>query len=63
VSGQLESAHFFRSGDTVRTFDGRLGSIAEAWSLFAIVRWDDGTVEEIEQFDPRIVVQQRAEQP
>jgi hypothetical protein len=61
VSGQLESHHFFRTGDTVRALDGRMGSITEGRALYAVIEWDDTSVQEIDQFDPSILVVQRAE--
>jgi hypothetical protein len=60
VSGQLESHHFFRVGDTVERSDGQAGSVIDAGSLFAVVRWDDGEEAEIDQFDPRVTVLTRA---
>jgi hypothetical protein len=62
LSGQLESPHFFRRGDSVRNIDGREGTISEAWALFAEIMWDNGIREEVEQFDSRVVVMQRAGQ-
>ena len=58
---QLESAHYMRAGDLVRHDGGRTGSVVEAMTLWATVRWDDGGPdEEVEQLDPRIVVVERA---
>lgn len=57
---QLESAHFLRRGDLVRHADGREGSVVDAMALYAVVRWDDGTQDEVEQLDPRILVTERA---
>jgi hypothetical protein len=57
---QLESAHFMRTGDLVRHDGGRTGSVVDAMTLWATVRWDDGVQEEVEQLDPRIVVVERA---
>jgi hypothetical protein len=56
VSGQLESNHFLRTGDTVRRIDGKLGQVVDGLTLYAIVHWADGTREELEQFDPRVEV-------
>jgi len=61
MSGQLESHHFFRIGDEIRALDGRLGRVEQAYSLYAVVRWDDGHSEEIDQFDRRVTVVRRAE--
>jgi hypothetical protein len=57
---QLESAHYMRTGDLVRHDAGRTGSVVEAMTLWATVRWDDGSQEEVEQLDPKIVVVERA---
>lgn len=57
---QLESAHFMRTGDVVRHSAGREGSVMDARALYAVVRWDDGTQEEIDQLDPVILVIERA---
>ncbi len=60
LSSQLESQHFFRHGDTVIALDGAVGRIVEEWALYAIVEWSGGEREELEQFDPRVSVIQRA---
>jgi hypothetical protein len=60
VSHQLESVHFLRTGDEVRHDDGRIGRVADAMTLYAMVDWDGGRREEVEQLDPRIVVVERA---
>ncbi len=60
MSGQLESRHFFRTGDTVEHLDGRFGRVVEAQALYATVAWDGSTHEEIDQFDPRVSVVERA---
>ena len=60
MSAQLESRHFFRPLDTVQDRDGRYGTVEDAFALFATVRWDDGRRQEIDQFDPDIVVIDRA---
>jgi hypothetical protein len=57
---QLESAHFLRTGDEVRHTDGRTGRVLESMTLFAVVRWDEGAEEEVEQLDPRVMVSERA---
>ncbi|HEU0016439.1 MAG TPA: hypothetical protein VFQ45_22355 [Longimicrobium sp.] len=57
---QLESAHYMRDGDVVRHDAGRSGSVVEARALYAVVRWDDGTEEEVDQLDPAVVVVERA---
>lgn len=59
VSTQLESCHFFKTGDVVQHLMGELGSIREGMALYAFVRWDDGREEEIDQLDPMITVVER----
>jgi hypothetical protein len=61
LSGQLESPHFFRTGDTVRSVDGRVGTVDDASTLYAIIRWEIEGRQEVDQFDSSIVVLQRAE--
>lgn len=60
MTAQLESRHFYRPDDTVQDRDGRLGTVVDAFALFATVRWDDGRRDEIDQFDPTVVVIERA---
>jgi hypothetical protein len=60
VSAQLESIHFYRSGDLVEHVTGAAGSVVEAYALYAVVRWDDGREEEVDQLDPAITVTERA---
>lgn len=57
---QLESAHFMRTGDVVRHATGNEGSVVDALTLYAIVRWEDGRQEEVDQLDPQILVIERA---
>jgi hypothetical protein len=61
VSGQLESRHFFRDRDTVRHVDGFEGTVESGHALYATIAWVDGRREEVEQFDPAVVVIERAE--
>lgn len=63
VSVQLESRHFFQMRDTVQDRNGRTGTVQEGWSLYAVVAWEDGRREEVDQFDPRVVVIQRGDAP
>jgi hypothetical protein len=63
VSKQLESRHFYRSRDRVRDRDGREGEVTDGRALYARIRWDDGREEEVDQFDPAIVVVDRAAEP
>lgn len=61
VSGQLESRHFFRTGDTVRDLGGTEGTVIQAGALFALIEWAGDTTTEVEQFDPSVTVLERAE--
>lgn len=61
MSGQLESRHFFRDRDTVEHVDGLVGTVVSGHSLYATIAWMDGRCEEVEQFDPSVVVVERAE--
>jgi hypothetical protein len=61
LSGQLESRHFFRENDKVQRRDGLFGTVSDSRPLFAIILWDDGTKDEVDQFDPAVVVIERAE--
>ncbi|CAN5655261.1 MAG: hypothetical protein H0U67_04300 [Gemmatimonadetes bacterium] len=47
--------------DTVQQIDGMFGTVVDFQTLYATVVWDDGRREEIDQFDPRVEVIQRAE--
>lgn len=60
MTGQLESPHFFRTGDAIRATDGRYGTVVEGAALYAIVEWYDGQREEIDQFDSNVVVTERS---
>jgi len=60
MSGQLESRHFFRIRDTVQHMDGRFGRVSDAQALYATIIWDDGGQQELDQFDPRVEVYERA---
>lgn len=61
MSGQLESRHYFRAGDLVRSVDGRAGTVVESWTLFATIEWEEGGREEVDQFDERVTVEKRWE--
>ena len=52
----LPSRHFFQMGDTVRHRDGAVGTVEESMALYAVIRWEHGNVEEVEQLDPLITV-------
>jgi hypothetical protein len=60
LSVQLESRHFFRTGDTVRDPEGLEGVVVDFRALYAVVAWSDGRSQEVEQFDPTILVVERA---
>jgi hypothetical protein len=61
VSGQLESRHFFRERDTVQHRSGTFGTVVSGQSLYATIDWADGRREEVDQFDPAVMVVERAE--
>ncbi len=52
----LPSRHFFQLGDTVQQRDGAVGTVEESMALYAVIRWEDGRIEEVEQLDPVITV-------
>ena len=56
----MESRHFLKSGDAVQHLDGRPGTVVESFALYAVVRWEDGREEEVDQLDPRVAVTDRA---
>lgn len=60
MSVQLESRHFFMARDTVRSLTGLVGEVVESRALYAVIRWEDGREEEVDQLDPRIAVVERA---
>ena len=60
MSTQLESRHFLKAGDAVQHVGGRTGTVGEAFALYAVVRWEDGREEEVDQLDPRVFVTERA---
>jgi hypothetical protein len=57
----MESRHYFRVRDQVRHLDGSVGMVVERFSLYATVQWSDGRRQEVDQFDPLVVVVERAE--
>lgn len=61
MSIQLESRHFYNTGDRVQHQGGATGTVVEGFALFAVVRWDDDRQEEVDQLDHRISVVERAE--
>ena len=61
MSGQLESRHFYRTRDRVQHLDGMMGTVLEGHALYALLQWDDGRSQEVDQFDPRIAVTDRSE--
>lgn len=60
MSTQLESRHFLKPGDAVQHVGGRMGTVLESFALYAVVRWDDGRQEEVDQLDPAVFVTERA---
>jgi hypothetical protein len=65
VSSSLESRHFFMTDDRVQRLDGLEGHVLESFALWAVIRWEDGRQEEVEQLDAALWVVHRAsgEQP
>lgn len=57
----MESRHFFRDRDTVEHVDGLVGTVESGHALYATIAWLDGRREEVDQFDPSVVVIERAE--
>ncbi|MBV9774159.1 MAG: hypothetical protein JO040_09435 [Gemmatimonadetes bacterium] len=60
MSVQLESRHFFMARDVVQHLTGKTGEVQEALALYAVIRWEDGREEEVDQLDSRITVIERA---
>lgn len=48
------SPHLFQAEDLVVDLNGLRGIVAEASALYAIVQWEDGREEEVEQGDPSV---------
>jgi hypothetical protein len=61
VSSGLESRHFYMTGDAVQREDGLTGQVVEGMALWAVIRWEDGREEELDQLDHRVWVTDRAE--
>jgi len=61
VSSGLESRHFYMTGDLVQRDDGLAGQVLEGMALWAMIRWEDGREEELDQLDHRVWVTERAE--
>jgi hypothetical protein len=60
VSAQSESRHFLQAGDSVERVTGDTGTVLESFALYALVRWEDGREEEVDQLDPAVSVTRRA---
>ena len=60
MSVQLESRHYYKRGDVVQHLTGRVGEVMEERALYAVVKWEDGRQEEVDQLDPAITVVERA---
>lgn len=60
MSTQLESRHFLKQGDAVQHIGGRHGVVLESYALYAVIRWEDGRQEEVDQLDPAVSVTERA---
>ena len=63
LSLQTESRHFMKVNDTVQQVGGETGWVVDATALYALVEWRDGRREEVDQFDPRVEVIDRAAKP
>ena len=59
----MESRHFLRVNDTVQEVGGDTGRVVESTALYAMVEWRGGRREEVDQFDPRVEVIERASDP
>jgi hypothetical protein len=59
MSGQAESRHFFRIHDIVEDPDGAEGVVVASSALYAVVRWSNGMEDEIDQFEPSVLVVMR----
>ena len=60
MSANLESRHFYLTGDVVQRLDGTEGRVLEGMALWAVIRWEDGREEELDQLDPTVWVTERA---
>ena len=60
VSSSLESRHFYLVDDLVQRVDGVIGRVLESMALWAVVCWEDGRQEELDQLDPTVWVTERA---
>lgn len=60
MSTQTESRHFLKPGDAVQHIAGPTGTVLDAFALYAVVRWEDGREDEVDQLDPRVSVIERA---
>lgn len=57
--GLHEGVHLFDRGDLVTDMGGVRGAVTEASALYAVIHWEDGREEEIDQGEPRIWVERR----
>lgn len=49
----MSSIHSFREAAVITDMNGLRGVVASATALYALIHWEDGREEEIDQFDPR----------
>jgi len=56
----MESRHYLRAGDVVQHLAGKTGTVVESFALYALVRWEDGAQQEVDQLDPAVSVTERA---
>jgi hypothetical protein len=59
VSSSLESRHFYMVDDLVQRVDGVNGRVLESMALWAVISWEDGRQEELDQLDPAVWVVER----
>lgn len=57
---QTHSRHFYEQDAAVQHTDGRVGVVECASALYALIRWADGLLEEVEQLHPQVSVYGRA---
>lgn len=55
----MESRHYLLAGDVVQHLAGKVGTVVESFALYAVVRWEDGAQQEVDQLDPSVSVTER----
>lgn len=56
---QPDGLHYYSKGDRVQRQGGTCGTVISHTALTAEIRWPNGTVELVGQFDPRYTVAMR----